>query len=155
VSVFDEIPHLKNCILELFVGGEIGSGSFRRTYEMLQEPDHVLKVQYGSGHHNAIEWETWQAAKETKWAKWFAPCVRIDSWGSSLVMRKARTFESEMEFLATIKRVPVFFHDVRWTNWGMLDGRPVCIDYGHTLLFNHGMDAATGRTKLTKPNRIP
>ena len=141
MSIYDETVQLKHCVLELTIGEELGSGSFRRTYELLQEPGNVLKLQYSRGAHNSMEWEIWQAVRGTKWEKWFCPCVRIDSWGSALVMRRAVPFNSEREFLAKIKRVPSFFDDVKWGNWGMLDGRPVCIDYGHHHLFKLGFEA--------------
>lgn len=155
MSIYDESKQLKDCTLEHFVGAELGAGSFRRTYALARDPDLVLKIQFASGHHNVIEWETWQAAKGTRWERWFAPCVSIDSWGSALLMKRATPFDGDDDFLAAVKKVPPFFHDVKWTNWGMLDGRPVCIDYGHTLLFQQGMTAAGSRMKPTKPWLIP
>jgi hypothetical protein len=148
-TIYDEIVQLKNCALELFVGNLLGDGSYRRVYDMRHEPEHVLKIQYGPGHHNAMEWEIWQAVKGTKWERWFAPCVRIDSWGSALIMKKATVFENEPDFLEKVKRVPTFFDDVRWTNWGMIDGRPVCIDYGYTHLLRAGLWGTTPGLKRT------
>lgn len=153
-SIYDAQAQLKNCALELFVGDCLGEGSFRRTYALKQDPSHVLKLQYGPGHDNALEWELWHAVKDTKWAKWFAPCERIDSWGSALIMRRAEPFENERDFLAKVKRVPSFFDDVKWSNWGMLDGRPVCVDYGITFLFKLGLEGNIAMKKtagLTNP----
>lgn len=37
------------------------------------------------------------------------------------------------------RKVPAFFTDLKAENWGRIDGRFVCVDYGLHLLHEHGM----------------
>ncbi|MCK5639710.1 MAG: hypothetical protein KAJ19_02895, partial [Gammaproteobacteria bacterium] len=63
------------------------------------------------------------------WEKWFAPCVEISSCGIVLVQHKTKPLTKLPTY------VPSFFNDLKTNNWGELNGRPVCHDYGIMPMF--------------------
>lgn len=122
----------------------IGSGSARMVYSCALRPDCVVKVEEGSkSFQNITEWQTWQEVKDTPQAKWFAPCVEISPSGSVLVMRRTDPVPKGQ----LPRRVPAFFTDLKRTNFGLLDGRFVCHDYGVNNLTAQGLLA--GMAKAT------
>ena len=132
----------------LICGEKIGSGAFREVFEHAYNPRWVVKVQIedpakGAWFHNAAEWEVWHEIKETPYAKWFAPCHHISAFGLVLIQSKCEPIK-KTEFP---KLLPDFFGDVGLRNWGMLKGKPVCIDYG----FNRLAKVALRKTRMVKP----
>lgn len=120
----------------LVVGQLIGSGVFRQVFEWLPDQSLVVKVENGAqSFANVIESEVWSRVKDTKFARWFAPVIQISDNGS--VILQARTEAIRQSELPD--RVPAFFTDLHARNWGLLDGRPVCHDYGLNLLMENGM----------------
>ena len=119
---------LKNLVL----GKKLGEGAFRAVYVHRQNDNLVVKVEGGSGRFcNIIEWETWKQIQYAPLAKWFAPCVDISPCGSILLMKRVKPARlSEMP-----KQIPSVFTDLKVENWGMLEGKPVCCDYG-SLIYN-------------------
>jgi len=123
-------------LLALVTGKYIGKGVAREVFKSALNPDHVFKFEVlNASFQNALEWEAWDAVRMTKYAKWFCPCVHISSCGTVLIQRYARNIESHE--LPT--EVPAFFTDLKAENWGILDGRPVCRDYGRSLLMDRGL----------------
>jgi hypothetical protein len=52
--------------------------------------------------------------------------IRISPAGAVLIMQKADPIrEAELP-----KKLPALFTDLKISNWGIINGRPVCIDYG-------------------------
>lgn len=144
-SIADENTLLKDCIVRFFVGRRIGKGAYRRVYALNnQDSDSVLKLEYCDAEFcNITEWKVWNAVKDTPLEEWFAPCVSIDLMGVVLIQKKTKPFESEKEFNAYVEKhhngtLPAFFEDIHYGNFGMLNGRLVCHDYG----FNHFLDEA-------------
>jgi hypothetical protein len=91
-------------------------------------------VEEDSGRfQNVIEWETWKRVEGTKFEKWFAPCRWISPSGIVLVMSKT------IPATDYPKKMPAFLWDFKRTNYGMLDGRLVCHDYGTHKMFENGM----------------
>ncbi len=122
----------------------IGSGAARKVFSCSLRPDCVVKVEEGSkSFQNITEWQTWQQVQGLPQAKWFAPCLDISPCGSVLVMR--RTEPAPKGQLPS--RLPAFFTDLKRTNFGLLDGRFVCHDYGISNLISHGLLA--GMVKAT------
>jgi hypothetical protein len=124
----------------LFCGERLGDGIGRAVYAHAQDEDLVLKFETRSGSfQNIIEWETWQEVQDCKYAKHFAPCVDISHCGTVLIMKRTRPLVKEM----LPKRMPEFLCDFKVANYGLLDGKLVCHDYGFTLLMTHGLSKKT------------
>jgi hypothetical protein len=143
--------------LNLWVDKQIGSGAFRRVYS-LGNPEMVLKIEYsGKEFCNVLEAKVWWAVKDTPLEEWFAPVIDIDTMGVALLQSRTKPFDSEEEFKAQIAKthggaLPAFFDDVHFGNFGMLDGKVVCHDYG----FTHFLDEAVKLNwqKLGDPERV-
>lgn len=144
MTVFDHIVPIKNCILELFVESEpLGEGASRTVYAVRDDATLVLKVERtGKTFHNMTEWLVWQEVKDWPIADWFAPCLKIDSWGTALLQRRTVPFASEREFRDALRQtrggyLPSIFSDTHYDNFGMLNGIVVCHDYGyHKMIYN-------------------
>jgi len=128
---------LKNSILTLFVGKCIGSGASREVYAVVHDETLVVKVETTARtFHNQTEWLIWQEMKEWPISDWFAPCTEIDAYGNVLIQRRTEPFKCDKEFKAALTRtrggvIPRVFQDIHYGNFGMLDGRVVCHDYGY------------------------
>lgn len=119
-----------------FVGKYLGKGAGREVYQCNINPDIVVKIETTSGSfQNILEWETWDACKETKFKKWFAPCYSISPCGTVLIQKYARDIEDS----ECPEQVPAFFSDIKKENWGIYNNLPVCRDYGRTLLVDKGL----------------
>lgn len=135
----------RQCMLNVLVGKMIGSGAYRRVYEFPADPTIVIKVEHaGREFCNIHEWQVWEEVKDTPIGEWFAPCVRIDAYGLALIQRRTKGFDSEAEFKAAVAqmpggKLPPFFEDVHYGNFGMLEGRVVCHDYGFTKFIRDGV----------------
>lgn len=159
--ITNESKMLKDCLLLFFIGKRIGKGAYRHVYEMegIDGP-RVIKVEYcGKEFCNMTEWKVWKAVEHTPHAEWFAPCIDIDLMGVALIQKRTKPFDSREEFNAHVDKyhggkLPAFFDDVHYGNFGTLDGRLVCHDYG----FNHFLDEAAKMewgdlVNITRPSR--
>ena len=120
----------------LVLGEQLGAGATRAVYQWLPDDSLVAKIEERQfDWHNIAELQVWQAVRFTNLAKWFAPCIEIAGNGSVLLQRRTQPIRRD-ELPA---KVPAFFTDLKPSNWGLLDGRPVCHDYGLHLLMEKGM----------------
>lgn len=139
-----ETQTLKDCVLRFLLGKRIGKGAYRRVYRVAHDEDVVLKLEYCDNEFcNVIEWKVWNAVKDTPLEEWFAPCMDIDLMGVALIQKKTVPFESDRQFKDHVEKfhngkLPSFFDDVHYGNFGIRHGRLVCHDYG----FNHFLDEA-------------
>ena len=118
----------------LLCGWQLGGGMSRTVYSCNLLPDSVVKVEERGGNfQNIVEWETWSRVRDTKFAKWFAPCSWISPTGAVLIM--ARTSPAELY----PSEMPAFFCDFKRENYGRYNGCLVCHDYGTNMLFEFGM----------------
>jgi hypothetical protein len=136
----------RNAVLELLIGDQLGSGAYRRVYELKRDDTLVAKIEYyGKEFCNIVEMGVWREVRETPIEKWFAPCEAIDSLGLVLFQRRTQPFASRQAFDAEVLRqsttLPDFFDDVHWGNFGMLEGRLVCHDYGFNHFIKQGVTA--------------
>ena len=135
-DIRDYSPRLKDCILHLVVGERLGGGSFRNVYAL--DDKRVLKVEpSGSTFCNHQEWMIWQEVVGGKWEKWFAPCLDIDTLSGTLIQRRTTPLTDRQ--WNRLKEVPNFMADIKRANWGMLDGRIVCHDYGNHKFYWIGL----------------
>lgn len=118
----------------LFAGKLLGSGIGRNVYEFAPDPKRwVIKVENATkSFQNIHEWEFWTCNEYAKdIAKWLAPCEMISPCGIVLLQRRADPItEKRMP-----KMIPTWATDDKCENWGLIDGKPVMVDYGF-VLFN-------------------
>lgn len=124
--------HSDGQLAAMITGDFLGEGAFRKVYAHAQDPALVVKIEEGEGHfQNVIEWSVWQQAPADL-RRWLAPCVAISPMGTVLMQRRCEPLRaSELP-----PRVPSILTDLKISNWGLLDGRPVCLDYGFVTLRN-------------------
>lgn len=140
-DLYDYGAPIKNSILGMFVKDVIGSGASRDVYSLEQHDDLVMKVERtGKTFHNQTEWLIWKEMKQWPISDWFAPCVDIDGYGNVLFQKRTQPFDSDKEFKSALTKtrgavIPNVFQDIHYANFGMLDGRVVCHDYGYHGFF--------------------
>jgi hypothetical protein len=133
----------------LLCGRELGRGMSRTVFECALLPGYVVKVENKPGvFQNIMEWHTWQDVKDTPSSRWFAECRWVSPNGKILIQERTRT-PARHEFPA---KVPVWFTDLKRTNWGMAKTNKegtdylVCHDYGTALVIQEG----TTTTRMKK-----
>jgi hypothetical protein len=131
-------PVIKNDLIGLLLGEQIGKGVGRKVYLNRLDPTTVIKIEEGSqSFQNTMEWQLWEHVSYDKTlSRWFAPCVDISACGTVLIMKRTEPAQ-ERQFP---KKMPAFLCDFKRTNYGMLNGRLVAHDYGlPTAVFDRGM----------------
>ena len=138
----NEFNFMDSELKRLVLQNKIGAGAGRTVYVCDFVPGLVFKVEdQARSFQNVIEWETWERIRETKLARWFAPCVAISPCGGILVMKRTEPLTHFPD------RMPVFFTDFKRANYGELAGEPVCHDYGTNLLMENGMSSRLKKVK--------
>lgn len=128
----------------LFCDKSLGYGAGREVFVLGTDETRVVKVEAeAASFQNVLEWQTWQDLKETKYGKFLAPCHLISPCGIVLIQSRVTPLTPELEKV----RLPSFLTDFKRSNYGVLDGRVVCCDYGLNLLLTDGAFAS----KLVKP----
>jgi hypothetical protein len=135
------------------LGKIITEGNFRVVYNHSTNDNWVIKVlkKYDKTNcnQNIIEWKIWNLVKQTKYEKYFCPCIELSKCEKYLIMEKAETipykpYERMHPFktnnntknkLNSIKiKVPLpGIHDSEHHqphNWGIYNNNKVIIDYG-------------------------
>ena len=116
-------------LYQLMCGKWLGGGIGRGVYVLGVDPSLVIKVEtVGRSFQNVTEWEVWDdlVRADTDAMDWFAPCHYISPCGTILI--QART--TPLAKSQAPKKVPAFFTDLKYQNFGMYDGRVVAHDYG-------------------------
>lgn len=117
-------------------GALIGEGLHRSVFEYAPSPKKwVIKVDIGNRNANIMEEETWVHVEHTKMAKWFAPVADLSHGGRLLLQRRCEKLDKSKY----PKKVPELFINLKYSNWGLLDGKPVCFDYANSLAMTKGM----------------
>lgn len=112
-------------------GEEIGHGVARHVFDHPNNPDLVIKVENTArSFQNIKEWEFWNDFQHCKdVARWLAPCHDISSNGIFLIMSKTRPLLPK----EIPDKVPDFLTDHKALNFGILNKKLVCHDYGLTV----------------------
>lgn len=125
-----ESSFFENEARSLFLGDFLGRGSTREVYAIHSDDSSVIKIETGSrAFQNVEEWSCWTWLKHLPISDWFAPCISISAAGSMLIQRRVYPMRPGERPV----KVPAFLCDLKPENFGMLDGRPVCCDYGTVL----------------------
>jgi hypothetical protein len=126
---------------DLFVGEQLGRGSYREVYACRTDLDLVIKIENhdNKAFCNIHEWAIWEEVRHLpKIARWFAPCIAISANGSVMLQRRTQPI------VTMPSRLPNWFADIKPANLGLLDGRVVAHDYGN----HHVFDIALKNFKL-------
>jgi hypothetical protein len=108
------------------LGEILGDGKFRTVFAHADNPKLVVKIEKGKGA-NAAEWAVWQAIKGTEYEPHFAPLHEIgEGW---LTQTRAEPVEGD----APAQIPTICSSDAERRNFGVIDGRIVCIDMGNML----------------------
>lgn len=140
-----ELPGVvRSELLDLMLSEKVGGGAYRQVYATPLLPGKVVKVEPGDRQvfQNVAEWHAWTAAAESKWAEWLAPCRHVSHSGGILVMDRTTPLTDAQWDALCAGLMPSFLSDVKRSNMGWLDGRPVCHDYGYHGLLQGGLHRA-------------
>jgi hypothetical protein len=140
---FLECPLTNRALFNHVCGDLLGWGASRSVFEYMPNKKYVVKIEHDDTKHNTIEWHYWQMVKDTIWAKWFAPCKEISTCGSILIQEKARLLKPG----EGPDKIPYFFTDTKYQNFGWIKEQLVCVDYSTCLLSQVGL---TNRMKPAK-----
>lgn len=131
-----------NDLFAALCGEKLGEGQYRHVYAHRSRPDLVVKIEQGArSWSNIEEWNVWREAQDfPKLTDWFAPCEWISGCGSVLLQKRTSPVRDD----ELPKQLPAFFCDLKRDNFGMLNGKFVCHDYGNNRLYLEGF-----KTKLS------
>lgn len=119
--------------MDMICGRKLGEGQYRQVFEFKPDKSLVVKVEPNQRNiSNRMEWELWQELKDTELGAWLAPCYDISPQNFWLVQRRTEPLQEAQ----LPKQVPTLFADLKRENWGMLNGRVVCHDYGNNNIFS-------------------
>lgn len=111
-------------------GKVIGRGMSCTVYQHKTQPHLVIKRERQVGKfQNVNEYHIWHQICCMKLAEWFAPVYAISPCGQFIIQAKTQPITADQ----LPSQVPGLFTDFKQNNWGMLEGRPVCHDYGFTI----------------------
>lgn len=138
---YDMSETCRRDLVNAIFGERIGKGASRETFVYEPNPKYVIKLEdRGHWFQNIQEWNTWLEVKDTKHAKWFAPCQWISPTGTILLQE--RTTVVARRDVPT--KIPEYFTDLKLANFGWLGDNFVCHDYGIIKL----ADIALKKSKL-------
>lgn len=133
----DDYIAIASSVESLFLGNKIGQGSARRVYEHAFNDDYVIKIETnGHSFQNQREFDIWNVVEHTTHSKYFAPCYQISADGCALIMRRCDPLPKSYNLP---KRMPEYFSDFKRSNWGLLNGKLVAIDYGSSIMTTTGL----------------
>lgn len=115
-------------------GDQIGEGECRLVHVARLDPTKVIKFEIrGKRFQNAVEWNIWDTFGHNPIiARWLAKPTFIAACGTVLVMERTHPIPPNFK-LPT--KIPAFLADIKRDNFGILDGRLVCHDYGTGFRF--------------------
>lgn len=128
---------------DLLVGEQLGVGIYRKVGVFLPDPTLVIKCAVDDPHQNILEWEIWDTVKDTPYAKWFAECVRISACGMFMLQRRLE-HRPRSEYP---KKIPTFFTDLKYKNFGWLNGQFKCLDYSGLMMLIQRQNGLNNRVK--------
>lgn len=113
----------------LLCGEKIAVGSSRMVFECRIRLEWVVKVEIEKDwrtFENMREFQIWQIHASHSASQWLAPCKRISPDGRILLQERCDPLPRNYELP---EKVPDFLNDLKPENFGLLNGRLVCLDY--------------------------
>lgn len=112
-------------------GELLGRGVYRDVYVLKFNPEFVVKIERdpGTGQFaNVTEWRNYNDFKDWDLLKdWLAPIELISETGQVMIQRRVSLEgKRKKDFPA---KIPWPFSDLKYKNFGWLNGRFVCCDY--------------------------
>lgn len=114
---------------EMLLGQVLGIGIHRKVGVYVPDPTYVIKCAIECPNINVLEMEVWDTVSSTDIKKWFAPCAYISPCGMFMLQKRIET-RPKSEYP---KLIPTFFGDLKYKNYGWLNGQFVCCDYASLL----------------------
>jgi hypothetical protein len=117
----------------MLCGDLLGEGCYRRVFKCKLRPDLVVKVESAEirSFMNVAESRFWSDNEHyKKIADWLAPCEFLSPDGRILLQRKVDPVPDSYKLP---EKLPSFLTDHKRANFGILDGRLVCVDYATTI----------------------
>jgi len=126
-SDYNDLPStIPRDLLQGAAGNLIGRGSSRAVYEWLPDPKLVLKIETTKTFQNVMEWEVYAYLAGSKMEQYLAEPIWIGAYGSVMLMKRTQPInDSQLP-----KILPDWLSDRKRENFGWLDGKVVCHDYG-------------------------
>lgn len=124
-------PGVLREFMQFMTGDQLGSGMSRTVFDHPHDRTKVIKMEDSiTQFQNVREWEFWLDCAECPDVKrWLAPCYSISHSGTFLIMAKTTPLTAKQ----IPKTLPEFLTDHKAENFGMLDGKVVCHDYGRII----------------------
>lgn len=119
--------------LNLLCGNLIACGAHRKVFECKLRDDLVVKVEDDENRRfaNVLEMEFWLAHQFYEpVAKWLAPTIKLSPDGRVLLQKRCSPLPADMRLP---EKMPGFLTDLKVANFGMFEGRVVCLDYALTI----------------------
>ena len=130
------MSQFKSCYADAFnmlCGDKLGEGIHRTVFACKLLPDAVVKVEkdYFRYFANVFESKFWSDHSDYEAvAKWLAPVMHMSPDGRILLQRRADPVPASYELP---DKMPAFLSDFKRENFGLLEGRLVCLDYAMTI----------------------
>lgn len=134
LSAISQLESVNSDLIKMFIGKHIGSGYYRSVFEFNPSPDkYVVKIEHNDTNCNTNEFLIWEEVSwlvgDLAWVKdWFAPILYMSPNGKILIQERTSMYSSGGQEYPN--EVPDFFSDVKLDNFGWLNKKFVCHDYG-------------------------
>lgn len=134
LSAISQLESVNSDLIKMFIGKHIGSGYYRSVFEFNPRPDkYVVKIEHNDTNCNTNEFLIWEEVSwlvgDLAWVKdWFAPILYMSPNGKILIQERTSMYGSGGQEYPS--EVPDFFSDVKLDNFGWLNKKFVCHDYG-------------------------
>lgn len=120
----------ETCLTMMATLGEYrGVGTSRWVFDFLPIRNTVIKISLGCVSQNENENRIFDEVKGTSHAKWFNKVLWCSDDARILISPRAADYFTD----AAPGRIPHYFSDLKPENFGWVDDKFVCIDYGLVL----------------------
>lgn len=130
-------------------------GSTRVVHFPKWAPEIVIKISMEDVSSNVYEWETWQIVNDSEWPvrEWLAPCLIVSDNFSVLVQARTQPITTEDIKQGRLPdKIPSWISDTKVENWGWLNDKIVCHDYGNNLFINSAHGKRMKKSNWWSPN---
>lgn len=139
VNVISSLQDANTDLITSLIGEKIGAGLYRSVYQHNWDKNWVIKIEPNSTDCNVTEFMLWDEVQglcgDLEWVRnWFTPIYWMSPNGKILCMQKTTEYPKNKK-LERPREIPYFFSDVKWDNFGWLENRFVCHDYGFIYKF--------------------